>query len=90
MPVDVYSELDDDRWEVRKVEVFADGRLQYSDGPHSPFRPGLTITGVSEVPIPPVDENVPEEGLTPSVIGRDTFEDMWERALQPGADQPKR
>jgi hypothetical protein len=85
MPVDIYSELDDDRWEVRKVEVFADGRTQYSDGVDSTGR-----TGLSEVPMPPVDEIAPQQVLTPSVIDQDTFEDMWERATQPGADQPRR
>lgn len=46
MPVEIYSELDEDRWEVRKVEVFADGRVQYSDGVESTGR-----TDLSELPI---------------------------------------
>lgn len=29
-PVMLYSELDDRRYEIRKVEVFADGRMQYA------------------------------------------------------------
>jgi hypothetical protein len=84
MPVDIYSELDDDRWEVRKVEVFADGRMQYSDGVESTGK-----TGLSEVPMPAVDETNSQEPLTATVIDEDTFEDMWERATRPGADQSK-
>ena len=30
-PTLLYSELNEDRWEVRKVEVYADGRLGYAD-----------------------------------------------------------
>ncbi len=29
-PVLLYSELDKDRWETRKVEVFADGRIGFA------------------------------------------------------------
>ena len=29
-PVLLYSELDDDHWETRKVEVFRDGQLGYA------------------------------------------------------------
>jgi len=30
-PVLIYSELDDARWEVRKVEVFPDGSLGFAE-----------------------------------------------------------
>src|SRR2546429_8879452 len=83
-PVDIYSELDEDRWEVRKVEVFADGRMWYSDGVDTVGR-----TGLSEVQLPPVGSEPPGSPLTTSVLDRDTFEEMWERAVRLGADQPK-
>ena len=31
-PITLYSELDDLRWELRKVEVFRDARMGYADG----------------------------------------------------------
>jgi len=30
-PITLYSELDDQRWELRKVEVFRDGTMGYAD-----------------------------------------------------------
>ena len=30
-PILLYSEMDDERWEVRKVEVFTDGSFGYAD-----------------------------------------------------------
>jgi hypothetical protein len=50
-PVVLFSELDPDRYEVRKVEVFADGRKGYASAEES-F--GGTILG--ELPIPPSEE----------------------------------
>ncbi len=29
-PVTLYSELDDEGWEVRKVEIFADGHIGFA------------------------------------------------------------
>lgn len=84
MPVDIYSELDDERWETRKVEAFADGRLQFSDGVDS-----TGGTGLSEVPMPTVDEINPKTGLISDLIDEAAFEEMWRRATSPGADQPQ-
>lgn len=30
-PFVIYSELDDERWEQRKIEMFRDGRIGYAD-----------------------------------------------------------
>jgi hypothetical protein len=43
MPVVLYSELDDNRFEVRKVEVFRDGRLGYADAVRSSGGTGLGL-----------------------------------------------
>ncbi len=71
-PVDIYSELDDDRWEVRKVEVFADGTRHYADDWRSTGR-----TGLSEVPLPSFDELAGQRVLTPAVIDGAEFEREW-------------
>jgi uncharacterized protein YpuA (DUF1002 family) len=84
-PVDIYSELDEDRWEVRKVEVFADGRMQYSDGVDS-----TGDSGLSEVPLPPITPREPGSPLHVTVVDEETFDRMWDLAVAPGADQPRR
>ncbi|WP_410592846.1 DUF6881 domain-containing protein [Amycolatopsis sp. lyj-23] len=76
-PVDIYSELDEDRWEVRKVEVFPDGTLQYADDWRSTGR-----TGLSEVPLPSFEEIAAQQALTPAVIDGAEFERLWERATK--------
>lgn len=76
-PVDIYSELDDERWEVRKVEVFADGTHHYADDWHSTGR-----TGLSEVPLPSFEELAVQRPLVPAVIDGAEFERLWKHATE--------
>ncbi len=46
-PTMLYSEVDKDRWEVRKVEVFRDGTLGYASAERSSASTGL---GLERVP----------------------------------------
>ncbi|HEY3606926.1 MAG TPA: hypothetical protein VGL06_05470 [Pseudonocardiaceae bacterium] len=83
-PTDIYTELDDDRWETRKVEVFADGRIQYSDGTDS-----TGATDLGEVRSPTPQEAPDSAVLTTIAIDEPTFEHMWNLAMSWGGDQPK-
>jgi len=74
-PVDIYSELDDERWEIRKVEVFPDGRLQYADDWESTGK-----TGLSEVPTPSIEDIAAQDPFTPEEIGQPEFERLWDAA----------
>jgi hypothetical protein len=85
MPVEIYSELDAERWEIRKVEVFADGRVQYSDGTDYTGR-----TGLSENPLSELAEVDADPEFTAAEIDEDAFERIWDRAVAPGAEQPDR
>jgi len=80
-PVMLYSELDEDRWEVRKVEVFADGRMTYAGGTGSSGH-----TRLGEVQVPSVDEIAKNAGLTPVAISREEFETSWEKAADADLD----
>ena len=80
-PVDIYTELDEERWEVRKVEVFPDGHLQYADDWECTGN-----TGLGEHPTPAIEDMAGVDELTPEVIDQATFERMWEAARKPSAD----
>jgi hypothetical protein len=73
-PVILYSELDDNRFEVRKVEVFRNGRHGYAsaDGASSG-----TMLGVIAVPDPSEIANDPQ--FEPVEITREELEAAWAR-----------
>jgi hypothetical protein len=74
-PVDLYSELDDQRWEVRKVEIFPDGRAGLA-GPN-----GSTVaTRLGEKPVPPVEEIGRDPEFQPEEISPAEFEAVWDSA----------
>lgn len=61
-PVNIYSEIDDDGWEQRKVEIYRDG--------HSSFASATDYSGdsaISEVRLPSLDE-INED---PQFVGRE-------------------
>jgi hypothetical protein len=75
-PVLMYSELDDDRWEIRKVEIFADGTTGYAS--ESEERGG---SGLGTVQVPSLEEIAKEPEFRPSVISKDEFERVWNARL---------
>lgn len=76
-PVVLYHELDSSRIEVRRIEEFADGHLQYSDraDPDAP-------TSVSFEPLPRLEEIRVQPEFSVTEIDRPTFEEVWDRARQ--------
>ena len=75
-PVLLYSELDDERWEVRKIEVFADGKMGYAAS-NSAF--GGTELG--KAPVPPLNEINANAEFDGQVITSAEFEKVWEEAM---------
>jgi hypothetical protein len=74
-PVELYSELDEGSREVRKVEVFPDGRLGCAGGT------GATeSTRLGLVPVPPVDEIARDPQFIPQEISKADFERVWQKA----------
>jgi len=74
-PVLLYSELDRERWEVRKVEVFPSGRMGYAG-------PGCAVggTNLSKEPLPPFEQIADDPEFEPSVISKSEFDEIWARA----------
>ena len=74
-PLDLYSEVDEDGWEQRKVEIFRDGRMGYAEATaHS------LSTELSEKVLPSLEEIAADPQFQPSEITQAAFEEVWQRA----------
>ena len=74
-PISMYSELDDSSWELRKVEVFRDGRMGFADASEA-----LDSTWLGLLPVPAIDEIARSPEFMPSEITRDEFDRVWNQA----------
>jgi sirohydrochlorin ferrochelatase len=75
-PVLLYSELADDRSEIRKVEVFPNGELGYA---YDEVSKGTTQ--LSETTLPSEQEIGSDPQFQPLVISKAEFEEVWEKAI---------
>jgi hypothetical protein len=75
-PVQIFSEIGEDRYAARKVEVFRDGWLDWAD--ESQWSHG---TMLGEVPVPPPEEINEQEEFTATVISAEDFEHAWTAAV---------
>lgn len=73
-PVLLFSELDDQRLEIRKVEVFRDGRQGYAS---SNEEQGGTFLGTTPTPELAILAEDPE--FDPEAISASAFERIWAR-----------
>jgi hypothetical protein len=71
-PALIYGELDEGRWEVRKVEVFPDGHRGFASAAGSS---GGTQLG--KEPIPPLAEIAADSQFEPAEISGEEFEHVW-------------
>lgn len=78
-PVWLLSELDHERWETRKIEIYADGLKGYASKTE---QSGRTFLG--ELPVPPLAEIATDPQFIPQEIGEDEFEAEWRARCTPG------
>jgi hypothetical protein len=71
-PVWKYTELDDDRYETRKVELFADGRCGYADDTEE-----AGGTGLGPYPELPLGEIAKDPEFEAFQISKEEFEKVW-------------
>jgi len=76
-PVILYSEMDENRKEVRKVEVYADGSCGYAGN-------GQELGGASLglVAIPPLEEIAANPQFEPLEMSKEEFEKIWEHRME--------
>lgn len=82
-PVWLYSELDEARWEVRKVYVFADNHKEWAD---SSREAGKTWLGLE--PFPALSEIQKDTQFEPKIITKTEFEKVWVEATQDSRTTP--
>jgi len=71
-PIEIYSEINQDHWEIRKVELFYDGKTSYA----SPFY-HTGSTWLAEAPIPDLAEINTDLEFEGEWISRYEFERVW-------------
>lgn len=81
-PVWLYSELDDDRWETRKVEVYSNGTIGFADSVES-----LGTTMLSVEPLPTIEAIASDPEFLPEEISWNEFEEVWVNR-RPKLEQP--
>jgi len=73
-PVWLYSEIDANRCETRKVEIYADGRYGFASAKES-----SAGTRLGEAPIPSLTEIAYDHQFEPAEFTKDKFEVVWQR-----------
>jgi Domain of unknown function (DUF6881) len=76
-PIVLYSEMNEERWEVRKVDIFREGPPGIASATLS-----TRDSMLSEKPIPPISEIASDAQFEPSEITKEEFEEVWSKAIQ--------
>ncbi len=71
-PVHLYSEIGDDDYERRRVEVWADGRKGFADGNEEKGGTALSV-----MPIPSLKDIAAQPEYQPKTIEAEDFQKMW-------------
>lgn len=80
-PILLYSELNGERFETRKVEVFRDGTMGYADETHS-FRSRNSELGKVSVPV--LEDIAKDLEFEPTEIAEQEFIEIWAKAMKRG------
>ena len=76
-PVVLWSEISADRFEVRKVDLYSDGRLDYAGDNVST---GITMLGTDVVPA--LSEIGADPEFEPASVDKIEFEAIWNAAVR--------
>ncbi len=73
-PVVLYSELSENRWEIRKIEIFPNGSSGYAYDNNA-----YGTTHLSEKPLPSVQDIASDPQFNPYEISKGEFEKVWNK-----------
>ena len=71
-PVHIYSEIGEDSYELRKVEIYADGRKGFADASEE-----VNGTALGSMPVPSLKEIAAQPGYEPKEIPVEEFQRIW-------------
>jgi hypothetical protein len=71
-PTHLYSEIGDDGYEVRRVELWTNGRKGYATTEEE-----VGGTALSSLPVPSLKEIAEQPGFEPKVIAAEDFQKIW-------------
>lgn len=74
-PIVLYSEVDDERWEKRKICVFRNGPMGFASATEE-----TRSVALSEKPLPPLWEIAADPEFIPEEIDAQEFESIWDDA----------
>lgn len=74
----IAAEVDGERWEVRKVEIFPDGSKGWAAGGEAC---GTTFLGIEPVPL--LTEFARDQQFVVEMITAAEFESLWQRRTSP-------
>jgi len=76
-PVVLYSEVDNEGYETRKVEIYRDGRHDYANAIRS-----TGTTQLSEKPMPSIKEIAAHAEFSPMAVDLAEFENVYRHATE--------
>ncbi|MFI5683750.1 DUF6881 domain-containing protein [Streptomyces sp. NPDC051636] len=74
-PTAFYSEIGSDGYEVRKIQLYRDGRILKSDKFHESGEIGL-----SEIPVGAIEDVASQPEFSAALISQEEFEQVWQLA----------
>ncbi|MDG4831586.1 hypothetical protein O7627_20100 [Solwaraspora sp. WMMD1047] len=74
-PVLYFSEIGEDDYEIRKVQLYRDGRTEWANGNHE-----TATVGLAEIPFPSVEEISSQSDCRAELITSEEFERAWSAA----------
>lgn len=75
-PIVLCEELDDERYDTRRLRIFADGRCEY----YGSRRPGGSLEAATH-PVPELKEIDAEEEFDLLAVSANQFESLWKAAI---------
>jgi hypothetical protein len=78
-PNEIYSEIDETRNEIRKIEIFKNGKIGYATESF-----GFGGSCLSECPLPEIEEIAKDSQFRTIRISREEFEAVWNKNVFEG------